>query len=424
MIEQRNLIVGFDLCNDYSQISCFNNNTLEPESICMSSDQTKYLIPTLLGIKSSTKEWMIGDDALNCEQSGSGIIINNLLSRVEQKIDTDVFGITVKPVTLLEKYIRKCLLLLKMYYPNNSIQKLVVTLKENTQIVSDAVYQALESLGLGKDRAVVQSHVQSYMYYALGQKKELWMNDIGLFEYDEQGLIYRQISINRNETPYLVDVTEKDLSQTLSYQMLQELDGNENMQYIFDYTANSVLHKQIVGTIYVTGKGFEGNWADEVLRSLCSGRRVFVGQNLYTKGACYAAKGFAVDHKFDDFIFLNKDMIMNNFYVHGYYDAKVVDIILVKETMLWYDVDESMDIILDEEKEITIYVKNIRNHEVVSYRIELEGLPQRPNKTTRAEVRIKFINKTAAVITIKDKGFGEFYPATSRIWVKEIVIQS
>ena len=39
--------------------------------------------------------------------------------------------------------------------------------------------------------------------------------------------------------------------------------------------------RQKVASLFVTGRGFEGNWVSDVLRLLSGGRRVFRGQNLY-----------------------------------------------------------------------------------------------------------------------------------------------
>ncbi len=351
MSEQRSLIVGFDLCSYYSQLSCYNHKTFEPESICMTSDKTKYLIPTVLGVKNSTKEWFFGDEAYACKEAGTGVLVDELLLKVMNNQETDIFGVSFPPVTLLEKYLRKCLQLLKVYYPSNSILKIVVTLKERSESLREGVYKALDNMGIGKDRACVQSHFQSYQYYALSQSEELWLNDVGLFDFDEQGLTYQQITINRKSHPYIVGIIEKDLTETLSYHDFEEITESEKLEYVFYNLAKSVLHKQIVSTLYITGKGFEGNWADHVLKELCIGRRVFKGRNLYAKGACYAAKDLAGESKLENFLFLGSEMITSTFFISGYYDAKPAEAVLAKAATPWHEVNGKLDIILEDTRE-------------------------------------------------------------------------
>ena len=52
---------------------------------------------------------------------------------------------------------------------------------------------------------------------------------------------------------------------------------------------SEVTGGHIVSAVYLTGDGFDGEWMKESLSFLCKGRRVFMGKNLYSKGACYAA---------------------------------------------------------------------------------------------------------------------------------------
>lgn len=51
----------------------------------------------------------------------------------------------------------------------------------------------------------------------------------------------------------------------------------------------SVFEKKVVSSVFLTGEGFENNWYPLSLKVLCNGRRAFIGNNLYSKGACYHA---------------------------------------------------------------------------------------------------------------------------------------
>lgn len=418
-MEQRNLLVGYDLCDDFSGISCFNPKTFEPESICIGKDPNKFLIPTVVGVKKDTKEWVYGEDAIALEKDGYGVIVSNLVEKVRLGNEVTVLGSSFSPITLLEKFLKKTLLLLKIYYPSNSIQRIVITVKELDKKIVNGIYAALMSLGIDKDRAFIQSHDQSYEYYTLSQPKELWMNDVALFDFNEKGLSYSQINIVRNMTQNIVSTTKKDYSEILSYDMLIE-GSKERISNVFLNISKSVLHKQIVSTIYVTGKGFEGDWSDDALIELCKGRRVFKGNNLYTRGACYTARELADNPKLSEYIFLGDEMIKYSLALQGYYNAKSSDIILMKETSNWYDVSEKLYVILDETDCINITLRDAWNRDRRSETLKLDGIPKRPNKTTRIEIRLKCLNSTTVILTAKDKGFGELYPSSYRIWEKEI----
>ena len=422
MAESRNLLVGMDICKDYTQICFYNHKTHEPESVALSADKTKYIIPTMVGVKTSTKAWVYGEEAISCESTGNGIKITGLLELASKNQTTVVLGTNFSPDILLEKFIRKCLQLLKVQFPTEYIGKLVITVKDLNENLKMNLYKALNHLGIESDRALVQSHSSSYLYYALSQKKELWLNDVALFDFSEEGLFYQQISINRRRNPYLVGINEKNFNDIIDFEEFYHNMVDEKKAYFFSNVAKKVLHKQLVSTIYVTGKGFDGSWSDSALKELCVTRRVFKGQNLYVKGACYAARELKEDSKLKEFLFLDNDTLTSEFSIQGYKEGKNSDVILIKEPLPWYEINCSLDIILDEEEKITIKVKDLLNLNVTSYPILLDELPKRPNMTTRIALFIKFKDKNTAVVTVKDKGFGDFFPSSGISFEREINI--
>ena len=269
-----------------------------------------------------------------------------------------------------------------------------------------------------KDTLVVQNHKQSYMYYAISQPKELWSNNVGLFELTQKGLWYSQIDINRKREPYIIGVTKKNLTQDLDWEKIGQEE--EMLSYAFLNAAQTALHKQYVTTIYVTGKGFEGEWSNEALKELCMGRRIFRGQNLFTHGACYAARELSGMGKLDHCLFLDDEMVASNIYIRTYKDATDHEELLVKAGTPWKEVDGSVDVIPDQEDEIQIVVQDVLKHETKAHMLSLSGFSKRENKTTRFTIRIRFANRTNCIVTLKDNGFGEICAASNRVWERHI----
>lgn len=417
MGEQKNLIVGMDLCETYTQLSVYNKKTGEPETINLP-------IVTALGITNNKKEWLFGQEAYEYEEKQEGIVINKLLTKLRENQEVDIFSVKFTPVVLMEKYLRKCLQILKKYYPTESILMICITLKNNNELVREGILTALENLGVGPDRVILQNHEKSYGYFALNQPKELWMNDIGLFEFDEEGLKYYQITIDRKSAPMLGAIKCKDYKEELSLEQMievKEKEEKERLNHFFLNIAKNTLYRQYVTTLYVTGKGFEGNWCDGALKELCGGRRVFKGQNLYSKGACYAALK-QVDGKKDDFLLIDDEMITTDITVAGLANGKLTDILLIKGAQPWYYAKNRLEFILDDCSNIILYLKDCMKYQVREETICLSDIPTRPNKTTRVELQIKFLNKETIQVIITDKGFGGLYPTSNKIWTKEIII--
>ena len=60
--------------------------------------------------------------------------------------------------------------------------------------------------------------------------------------------------------------------------------------------------KDTYSCAYLTGEAFSKEWAKESLAFLCRRRKVFLGQNLYTKGACHASMEYAHMSKMGDYL--------------------------------------------------------------------------------------------------------------------------
>jgi hypothetical protein len=409
----RKIIVGYDLCDDYTQISCYSYKTQEPITISPQKSGEDVPIPTALCVKTETKQWLYGEEALTCAEAGAGILVDHLLTKLRVGEEMEIFQQKFSPVALLEKYFRKTLMLVKDYFPTEPVTKLVVTVKSTEPAFVDKIYEALSNLGIEKDRAVVMSHAGAYLYYALSQDKTLWMNDVGLFDFNEDGLCYYQIRMNRRTKPMIAELIKTDYSDTMKFGIQRIKDNHTD--YIFENLANTILYKQIVSTLYFTGNGFEGGWADEVIKNLCVGRRVFFGQNLFTKGACYAAKELSGDRALSDFLLLNDDMITSFVSIRVYCDAVYKEIPLTEAGETWYEVNKSIEVIPEGEAELDIVLRNIMSRDIVHERKQLKQFNERPDRMTRLEINLTCKDKSTGILQVTDLGFGEFFSGKGKI---------
>ena len=64
-----------------------------------------------------------------------------------------------------------------------------------------------------------------------------------------------------------------------------------------------------VSCVYLIGDGYKDGWASRSLRYLCRGRRVFQGNNLYSKGACYGIREKIGLEEKKEYVFLGLDKL-------------------------------------------------------------------------------------------------------------------
>ena len=392
MPEGRPIVIGFDLSPEMTQIAVSRGGE-EPESVSVSSTSGQFLIPTVLCVRNDSGDWLFGEEAIRCKNRNAGVFIDDLLGKAEREESVYIRDVEYTPRNFLERFFRKIMVVLRQKYTSDSVEHVVVSMRDPSDKLIQMVTDAMETTGIRRDHIRVRSHLQNFMFYAVCQKKELWVNDVGLFEFNENGLTYTQLSTAKKIAPITVtaQITDK------------------------------VLYRQILSTIYVTGKGFEGAWSDEVLKSLAAGRRVFKGMNLYAKGAAYFGL-YENAEDMRDFLFLTEDMIRSTIAIRMFKDNQIADYPMVRAGTRWSEVNAKTVGILDDTEEVyfTIYhtVKKDSQHVVMS----LKNLHGRENKTTRVSIGIRCLDRETAVITVKDLGFGHFYPNTYRVWEKIVTI--
>lgn len=398
-MSERSLLLGFDFGDEKTQMAVYDRKTMEPVLIGQTEDNPDALIQTEVALENMAP-------------------VKDFFARIRRGEEIEVEGKITHPVNLLAYFFRKTLSLTRQQFPGETIQQLVVTAADAGQELANQLYEALEQLGIGRDRAMVISHKQAFLYYVLYQKKELWVNDVGLFDYTGEQLKYYQMQVDRSKNPILVGVQEKDYSDALN---LSESE-NGHRAVVFENVVYGAIHRQLLSTLYMTGDGFDGDWADPVFHKLCVGRRLFKGRNLYVSGACYAAKELGETQKLADYLLLDEEMISSHISMNVYADAKQKVLPLARAGVPWYMVDQEISLIPSGESEITLTAQNIFDHREKQFILELEPVMGRLDRHCRLGLRVRFASPKCCVVTLKDEGFGEFFPTSNRIWEKSFDI--
>ena len=78
----------------------------------------------------------------------------------------------------------------------------------------------------------------------------------------------------------------------------------------------------------------------------------------------------------------------------------------------WYDRVSVIDVIPDRQKTVDFIVTSVDSKKKRMISIPLEGFPKRPDRTTRVQIRILFLDERTMEVTLQDRGFGELFPAS------------
>ncbi len=405
---------AIDLCDDYSQISYYTGAMTEPESLSTIQNEQKYLIPTVVAKLNHSNEWCIGEIAQmhmkRHEATGVTNIINMILKEETITIEEQVYDGN----QLLEEYVGKLLDMISGYCHTKEPDKVVFTLEYPDRLLVNAIHLAMEKQGIVRENLRVIGHSESFIYYNIFQKKEMWINDVLVFDFTKTRFTLRRLNLVRARTPQPVIIEESDYSKEISYSMLADNEGRQQADSRFAKIVGDICSKYIVSTIYLTGCGFYEKWMEESVRALCNKHRVFQGYNLFVKGAGYASMDMFGIGEAKNYQFVCSGRTLVNIELNVIRDGKEMSLMLSQAGTNWYEAGARIECILDNTKEVTLFISSSLSRSKKEIVFDLEEFPERLNKNTRIEIALSYKNDRQCIVAISDKGFGAFFPASEK----------
>lgn len=410
-------VIGIELNDKMCQVSFYDEGIREPHT--MEANADNYQIPLVIGRKGGS--WVYGKEAQKEDAVGNAVCVYDLLSFAKSHELIQLGDKMYEGIWLLSMYIQ---LVLKNYKKIDSIAFTIPAMDVDLVQILKSVGQ---KLGVPKEHIYVQDYKESFCYYMFYQPKELWQYEAALFYCDKdvvKAFMLRKLKTGfgkgRDSFVTVDEVASAEMKELREVYPVLNVDKAKDADEAFKRFIQSVFDKRLISSVFLTGEGFENNWYPNSLRTLCNGRRAFQGNNLYSKGACYAAYNRAVEHQ-DIPVYLDEtkmtEQICFKLRVRGVEEWYPI----VSWGTRWYEGDRQFDILLEDTEDIEIHVESLEKKEMEVIRVPMEGLPKRGNYTLRLEVSIVFNDEKTCRITWKDVGFGTFFEPSG--FQTETVIQ-
>lgn len=423
---QNELIVGYDLCDDYSQISYFNFSLGEPKTVSTTAGEEQFQIPTVISKIQGVDKWFLGEEA-SMRVGSECFVVKDILNKCRNNEIMIIDNAEYSPAQLLEIFIRKTFIFLSSEGIGSRIPDVIVfTIEEINSNLVQAIHKCAENLGIRKENIFIQDHQESFVEYTLNQKQELWNWNVVLLEYGKDYLKSFNLKINTKTTPVLATIDKEEFINITPLNTLFLTDTvderNKKTDLLVRDTLKEYFGKAMVSCVLLCGDGFEGDWPKETLRFLCAGRRVFQGKNLYSKGACYKGAGKILSNSIENYLYLGENKLRYNvgLEIISRGTSQYHNLILANEN--WYDAAGECEVILDNETCIELKLTPIDNKDIRMVIVNLHDIPARPNKTIRLLIQVRFESSSVGRIKIKDLGFGEFYESSGKVWEHEILL--
>lgn len=402
------LIVGLDLCDAYTQVSCIGKDKV-------------WTFPTQICKKKRENRWVIGAQAYDLLLSGEGIQADKLLSMAKRERTMLIDGESVKGRELLQRFLKLVLAYVQKECKNNRIQQFVVTLPSIDSLIMDRLLYCADYLGISRGRFHVISHGESFLYYVLNQKKEVWSSYVGLFDLSQNGLRYYEMKVQKGirQTTVLSDV--ETLDERFDLNLLETETGTRKADRMLYSFAERLLAKKLFSAVLLTGKGFEKTeWANDFMNLLCRRRKVYGETYVFAKGAAYRAMDYLNIPSEFPYVMICEGRLKASVSMDVVHKEKQTPLVIAASGDNWYEVRTTLEFILDNQKELVFHIQHLDSRRKNDVVIPLDEFPSRPNRTTRVQMRVAFLDERTMVVMVQDKGFGELFPASNVVIRKEI----
>lgn len=413
--EKKNLLfAGMELGNKISQISYCSSDHPEPETVSVVAGKEQYGIPTVLCKRFGVNQWFFGRDAIKHGDGVEGVLVEDLLKNAVNKETVELDGESFEAVSLLALFVKRSLSLLNLAAGTDRPDYFMITVEKLDSRMVEVLNEIANYLQMDREHIFFQSHVDSFYQYCMHQPEELRIQEVLACDYTENGLKTYRLECNRRTNPIVAFVEEREFEQLkaapLPEDETEHTKSAQSRDRVFLGILQELIEGHIVTCAYLLGDGFSSDWCMESLRYLCRNRRVFQGNNLYSKGACQSAYEKVFPGEISrKFIFLGKDKIKANVDIMAVTDAKESPYPLLDAGTNWYDVEKTWEFILESGNELVFLITPLNGREKKQIKMVLDGIPQRPENASRIRLRMHFTDETNMVLTVTDLGFGEFF---------------
>ena len=409
MNETKDLIIGIDFGKEYSQICYYDRKADEPRSLPVKVGSSQFEMPTSLCRRLEQRDYCVGLEAEYFAREKGGFLISDLYAVSKSRERIIVAEEQKEPWELLAYYIRGMMKLLGVADVEKNIRALVISMETLDAVQVDNLQKACGFLGIPKEHCILQDYEESFYYYVMTQKMETWNRSVGWYSFHDRHVTFRRMVMNGGNKPVPV-MLETPVETDLSEDMTQR-DAD------FYAFVQNTLSKELYSSIQINGDGFDQEWAKKSVKLLCyQKRKVFYGNNLFARGACAAGAERFITHGLRDYRYMSRSLVLTSVGMEMRVMGAPTYYPLIEAGRNWYESSADIELILDDTDELVFVVEHMRESERRHIVMKLPGLPQRPNRTTRLSISLRYISAEECCITVKDLGFGEMFPASGKEW--------
>ncbi len=202
-----------DLCDSCTHISCQGQETI-------------WSVPTRIGKEPDSDVWRVAEESAGGALEGM-VVEDKLLSLAMKDGTATIDGVRYEGLYLLKMFLKQVLAIPRQASGKEEIENLVITVPKLEVKLVDCLMYCADFLEIDRSRVHVISHAESFVYYVMSQKREVWSNQVGMFELSENGLHYYELRVQRGLRQMQVVADQEELEESFH---LNVLDSDAGIQ--------------------------------------------------------------------------------------------------------------------------------------------------------------------------------------------------
>lgn len=428
---ENQIVLGYDLSREYIQISYMEIGSFKPETFSFRQESEQFNMPLCLCKRKGVNQWFVGEEAISCITSGDGIEVLNLYEKVmrNEMIVVDDMGDRQEhsAADLLGLFIKKSFAPMGFVLGGKQIEALMITVDTFDEVFLNVLKEAVSSLKLDKEHIYFQSHEESAFYYVIHQPRQFLAHEVSLFDFSDTYMKSYRIMMNRKTKPVVTKIRKTEhmklrKPETHLSDMQKELYyGKLDEDFLAEITG--FFEEVPITCVYLVGDGFHGDWYQKSLAFLCRNRKVFGGDNLYSRGATLAAgEKVCPSVGVAEYVLLGKEKLQANIGMELYNGDELVYEPILDAGTGWHEASYEKDFMLMEGSELELIITPVMGQAPRKIMMTFDELKNRPEGTIRMHIKAYMTAPSSVMVEVTDLGFGDFFVPVDKVWTKQILI--
>lgn len=214
------------------------------------------------------------------------------------------------------------------------------------------------------------------------------------------------------------------MDEGFSLDILKNEAGRKLGDRILTAFAGRVMGRKNYSSVFLTGKGFETiTYFPQFCELICRRRKVLAENGLFARGASEAARDRQRKESIFPYIFLCESRVASDISMEVLTRTREERILLTEAGTPWTEAGGRVEVIPCGQDYIGIDIIPLdKSRKQKNVRIPLLGFPPRPDRCTRVQVELSFLNAHKLKLCLRDRGFGELFPGTDACIHEEIEV--